>query len=123
MLADVVVSASTDAEAFGRTIVEAQAMGRPVVAADHGGARETVLNGTTGFLTPPGDVKALAEGVEAVLRMDVPTRETLAATAIAHARENFSKDLMCARELAVYREVLGIGEAVQPAPDAADPLV
>ena len=45
MLADVVVSASSDPEGFGRTIVEAQAMGRPVVATDHGGARETIVPG------------------------------------------------------------------------------
>jgi glycosyltransferase involved in cell wall biosynthesis len=43
MLADIVVNASTDPEAFGRTIIEAQAMGRIVIAADHGGARETIL--------------------------------------------------------------------------------
>ncbi|MGB0671240.1 MAG: glycosyltransferase family 4 protein, partial [Rhodospirillales bacterium] len=40
MLADVVVSASTEPEAFGRVVPEAQALGRPVVATDHGGARE-----------------------------------------------------------------------------------
>ena len=45
MLADVVVSASTDPEGFGRIIVEAQAMGRPVIATDHGGARETICTG------------------------------------------------------------------------------
>ena len=45
VLADVVVSASTDPEGFGRIIVEAQAMGRPVIATDHGGARETIIPG------------------------------------------------------------------------------
>jgi glycosyltransferase involved in cell wall biosynthesis len=55
MLADVVVSASTDPEAFGRIAVEASAMGRPVIATDHGGARETVQAGETGWLVPPGD--------------------------------------------------------------------
>ncbi|MCH8238307.1 MAG: glycosyltransferase family 4 protein, partial [Proteobacteria bacterium] len=59
MLTDVVVSASTDPEAFGRIVVEAQALGRPVVASDHGGARETVIEGETGWLFPPGDVTAL----------------------------------------------------------------
>ena len=41
-LADVVVSASTDPEGFGRVAVEAQAMGVPVVATNHGAALETV---------------------------------------------------------------------------------
>ena len=55
MLSDVVVSASTDPEGFGRVIIEAQAMGRPVVATDHGGARETIQPGVTGWLAQPSD--------------------------------------------------------------------
>jgi glycosyltransferase involved in cell wall biosynthesis len=50
-------------EEFGMTAVEAQAAGRPVVAADAGGAQETVLPGRTGVLVPPGDVGALAEAL------------------------------------------------------------
>ena len=53
-LSDVVVSASTDPEGFGRVIIEAQAMGRPVVATDHGGARETITPGVTGWLAAAG---------------------------------------------------------------------
>jgi glycosyltransferase involved in cell wall biosynthesis len=105
MLADVVVSASTDAEAFGRVAVEAQAMGRPVIASDHGGSRETVIEGVTGWLTPPRDPAALAATLAAALALDPLAREALAAEAIAHARANFSKDAMCARTLAVYDEL------------------
>jgi glycosyltransferase involved in cell wall biosynthesis len=105
MLADVVVSASTDAEAFGRVAVEAQAMGRPVIASDHGGSRETVIEGATGWLTPPRDPAALAAALAAALELDAAAREELAAMAIAHARANFSKDAMCARTLAVYDEL------------------
>ncbi|WP_309139619.1 glycosyltransferase family 4 protein [Siccirubricoccus sp. G192] len=54
LLADVVVHASTDPEAFGRTVIEAQAMARPVIAADLGAPRETVLEGETGWRVPPG---------------------------------------------------------------------
>ena len=63
MLADIVVSASTRPEGFGRVIAEAQAMGRPVIATDHGGARESVIPGETGFLVPPGDAEALARAI------------------------------------------------------------
>ena len=56
MLADVVVHASTEAEAFGRVVIEAQAMGRPVIATNLGGPSETVAHGVTGWLTNPGDV-------------------------------------------------------------------
>jgi glycosyltransferase involved in cell wall biosynthesis len=48
-------------EEFGITAVEAQAAGRPVVAAGAGGALETVVDGETGVHFPPGDVDALAE--------------------------------------------------------------
>jgi glycosyltransferase involved in cell wall biosynthesis len=47
-------------EEFGIAAVEAQACGRPVIAADAGGAQETVLEGETGWLVPPDDVDALA---------------------------------------------------------------
>lgn len=105
MLSDVVVSASTDPEAFGRVMVEAQAMGRPVIAADHGGARETVLPGETSWLTPPGDADALAAALHEALALDVEARARLAERAIAHARAHFSKEVMCTRTLAVYDEL------------------
>jgi glycosyltransferase involved in cell wall biosynthesis len=63
MAADIVICPSTDPEAFGRTAAEAQAMGRPVIAANHGGAVEVVNDGVTGWRTPPGDAKALAEAI------------------------------------------------------------
>ena len=105
MLADVVVSASTDPEAFGRVMVEAQAMGRPVIATDHGGARETVLAGPTGRLVPPGDPAALAEALVETLALAGRVREQLAPLAMAHVRADFSKEAMCASTLAVYDEL------------------
>lgn len=108
MLTDVVISASTDPEAFGRVVAEAQALGRPVIATDHGGAKETVIPGETGWLVPPGDADALAAAIEKVLALDSAQRSTLAGKAIANVRDNFSKDTMCAKTLDVYDEVLGI---------------
>ena len=108
MLTDVVVSASTEPEAFGRVLPEAQALGRPVVATDHGGARETVIPGETGWLTPPGDAGALAAAIDRVLALREPARRHLAEKAIANVRRNFSKDAMCARTLDIYNEVLPV---------------
>ena len=107
MLADVVVNCSTKPEAFGRTIVEAQAMGRVVVAADHGGARETVLDGQSGFLVPPGNAAALAAVLDAILEMPAQARIEFGQQARAHIVRSFSLPVMQTRLLNVYAELLG----------------
>jgi glycosyltransferase involved in cell wall biosynthesis len=104
--ADMVVSASTDPEAFGRVPPEAAAMGEPVIATDHGGARETVLNGETGLLVAPGDAPAMADALADLLTRP---REALAAMGEkgrAHIVRNFSLERMCAETLAVYRALI-----------------
>jgi glycosyltransferase involved in cell wall biosynthesis len=106
MLADVVVSASSDPEGFGRTIVEAQAMGRPVVATDHGGARETIVPGATGWLAPARDPAALAAAIGAALSLGPGERSLLAKRAISHIAANFTHEAMCARTIEVYEELL-----------------
>lgn len=106
MLSDIVVSASTDPEAFGRVVPEAQAMGRIVVAPNHGGATETVRDGETGFLFPSGDSAALAEILDKILDMPAEKRDALTAHAVESVRSEFSTAKMCAKTLAVYREIL-----------------
>ncbi|MFZ3234835.1 MAG: glycosyltransferase [Stellaceae bacterium] len=106
MLADVVVSASTDPEGFGRVIVEAQAMGRPVVATDHGGARETIVPGVTGWLVPPRAPAALAEAIGAALALAPAERSLLARRATEHVAAHFTREEMCAKTIAVYEELL-----------------
>lgn len=107
MCCDVVVNASTEPEAFGRTIVEGQAMGRMVIATDHGGARETILAGETGYLVPPGDAGALAAALDAALDMSQAQRAAWAARARAHVVQNYSVQAMQRRMLDVYAELLG----------------
>jgi glycosyltransferase involved in cell wall biosynthesis len=106
MLADVVVSASTDPEGFGRVIVEAQAMGRPVVATDHGGARETIVPGTTGWLVPARDPAALSDAIGVALSLGPVDRSLLAGRAISHIAAHFTRAQMCAKTIAVYEELL-----------------
>ncbi|MFN0042531.1 MAG: glycosyltransferase family 4 protein [Alphaproteobacteria bacterium] len=105
MLADVVVSASTDPEAFGRVAAEAQAMGRPVIVTDHGASRETVIEGETGLIVPPGDPGRLADAIRDSLALEAGRRAEIAAAAMAHIRARFTKDVMCRAKLALYREV------------------
>ncbi len=106
MLATVVVSASTDPEGFGRVPVEGQAMGRPVIATDHGGARETIIRGDTGWLIPPDDPDALARSIHEALSLEPTQRAILATRAMAHIARNFTKDQMVEKTLDVYAELL-----------------
>ncbi len=104
-LADVVVSASLDPEPFGRTIVEAQAMGRPVVATRHGGAAETVVEGETGWLSEPGDPNAMAAAIRNALDLPAEARERVFQASIENARQHYGWALMCERTLSVYDEL------------------
>ena len=106
LLADVVVHASTDAEAFGRVVVEAQAMARPVIASDRGGPRETVEDGVTGWLVKPGSRSDLAAKLEDVLAMTPAARQAIGLAARRAVEERYSLARMQAATLAVYREVL-----------------
>jgi glycosyltransferase involved in cell wall biosynthesis len=86
-------------EEFGIAAVEAQAAGRPVLAADAGGAQETVLPGETGVLVPPGDVDAMAEALRYTdfNRFD-PVR--IAENAARFSAERFRSELQAAVERA-----------------------
>ena len=106
LLADVVVSASVAPEAFGRVVIEAQAMARPVIASRHGGAAETIAPDSTGLLVPPGDPAALAVALDQVLAMPPAARAALGAEARAAVLARYTVAAMQAATLAVYREVL-----------------
>jgi glycosyltransferase involved in cell wall biosynthesis len=105
-LADVIISASTAPEGFGRVAVEAQAMGRPVIATDHGGSRETILDHETGWLVPPGDPDALAKAITTAIGLGPDERVAMAARARAWVGEKFDTAFMCDATLSVYEEVL-----------------
>ncbi len=107
LAADIVISTSTKPEPFGRVPVEAGAMGRPVIATDHGGARETVIGDVTGMLIPPCDASALAAALERLIALGPEGRAAMGAKAHAHMREHFSRERMCADTITLYRELLG----------------
>ena len=104
-LADVVVSSSLDPEAFGRVIVEAQAMGRPTISANHGGGSEIIIDGLTGWLFKPGDADDLSDKINKALSLNKDNRDKLAINAIKRAKLNFNNETMCAKTLQVYAEL------------------
>lgn len=107
LAADIVVSASTDPEAFGRVAAEAGAMSRPVIATDHGGARETVVPGQSGLLTAAGDAGALAAAMQELAQMDPAARAEWGAFGRRHIVDRYSLERMCADTLALYRKLIG----------------
>ena len=106
LLADVVVHASTDPEAFGRTVIEAQAMARPVIASDLGAPRETVEEAVTGWRVPPGDPDALAQVIGRVLTLPDAERAAVGARARQAVLARYTTAAMQQATLAVYRELL-----------------
>jgi glycosyltransferase involved in cell wall biosynthesis len=111
MLSDVVLSAATKPEAFGRVLAEALAMGRPVAGPAHGGALEIVDDQKTGWLYRPGNAESMAAALHAALGLDAAGRLRLADLAMQTMRERFTVERMCADTLAVYAKVLGLDGA------------
>lgn len=105
-LSTVVVSASREPEAFGRVIVEAQAMGRPVIVTSIGAYQETVIPGETAWVVPPDDPDSLAQALAQALDMPVEQRDAIGAHARAFVASRYTKTRMCADTLAVYDELL-----------------
>lgn len=109
LIADLACAPSLLPEPFGRTAVEPQAMGRPVLAADHGAARETVAPGETGWLVAPGDSQAWAKALLAAIELGPAGRAAMGEAAMARARRLYSVEAMCEATLAVYARLVGSG--------------
>jgi glycosyltransferase involved in cell wall biosynthesis len=105
-LADVVVVPSIGPEAFGRVSIEAQALGRPVVATDIGGLGETLMPAATGWLVPPDKPQELARALELALAMPDDARHRLAVRARRLVQQRFSVERTAESTIAVYRELL-----------------
>ncbi|WP_370689272.1 glycosyltransferase [Phenylobacterium sp.] len=106
LLCDLAILPTTVPESFGRTAVEPQAMGRPVIASAHGGATETVLDGKTGWLTPPGDVEAWADALALALDAGPGKLAKMGELASNRARQLYSAQAMCSATMAAYERVL-----------------
>jgi glycosyltransferase involved in cell wall biosynthesis len=107
LLADLAIAPSLEPEAFGRTAVEPQVMGRPVLASDHGATRETVAPGETGWLVKPGDAEAWADALLRACEVGAAGRQTMGLAARTRARRLYSVDAMCEATLNVYASILG----------------
>jgi glycosyltransferase involved in cell wall biosynthesis len=101
------------AETFGRTSIEAQAMGCPVIVSDIGALPETIVAAEgdsadfTGYLVPHGDVAALADRIGKTLALTPEKRAEIGKRARERVSKKFILARMQAKTLAVYDELLG----------------
>ncbi|MBI1884391.1 MAG: glycosyltransferase [Chlamydiae bacterium] len=102
---DVLVLATTTPEGFGRVIIEAQAVGVPVVATAVGGVVDVIEHGRNGWLVTPGDSESLARTLLSVLQ-DSPLTLKNIREARRRVEERFTLDLMVEKTLEVYQELL-----------------
>ncbi len=105
-VSDIIVSASIEPEAFGRVAVEAQSMGKPIIASNIGGSNETIIDEKTGFLFESGNAKSLSQKILKVLNLD----ETLLKSVGAEGRKNiiqkFNVEKMCFSTYSEYKRII-----------------
>ena len=106
LLADFAILPTTVPESFGRAAVEPQAMARPVIASNHGGVTETVVDGMTGWLVPPGEPEAWAGALARAIDVGPGKRMEMGHVGQRRARQLYSAEAMCGATLAAYEQVL-----------------
>jgi len=105
-LADIVLSCSTDPEAFGRIPVEAQAMGKVIIASNHGGHTETIINGLSGFLYSPLNSEELANLIIKTISSEIYLEDQYRIKRRQIILDKFTDLNMCKKTLEVYNKVL-----------------
>ena len=101
-----VFALTSPAEPFGLVLIEAMALGRPVVATDAGGPREIVVSGETGRLTPPDDPQAVADALsDLIARPDERLR--MGRNGRRRYEDHYTTRRMAEQTLAVYQAALG----------------
>ena len=105
-ISDVVVSSSIEPEAFGRISVEAQAMRRPILASDHGGSKETILNGKSGFLFENEKPEALAENLNKLMEMDKDKLQSIGNEGRKNILKKFDVEQMCNSTFIEYKKLI-----------------
>jgi glycosyltransferase involved in cell wall biosynthesis len=105
-IADIVLSTSIEPEAFGRTMIEAQAMKKLIIATNVGGSAETILDGVTGYLVKPNDANELADKISYCLSILTSVEYTkITNSARESVINNFSLDAMCLKTINIYENL------------------
>ena len=105
-ISDIVVSSSIEPEAFGRVSVEAQAMRRPILASDHGGSKETIIDGKSGFLFKNNNPVSLAENLNRLMEMDKDKLQSIGNEGRKNILKKFDVEQMCYSTFLEYKKLI-----------------
>jgi len=92
-------------EGLPKSLIEADAIGRPVITCNSVGCKETVIDGYNGYLIPTKNVDALVEKLD-ILLSDAALRQEMGRNSRKYAEENFSIDIVIERHLNIYKELV-----------------
>ena len=105
-IADIVVSASVEPEAFGRVAVEAQSREKPIIASNNGGSNETIIDEKTGFLFESGSAKSLSQKILKVIAMDDSSLKSIGTEGRKNIIQKFNVEKMCFSTYSEYKRIL-----------------
>ncbi len=105
-ISDIIVSASNEPEAFGRVSVEAQSMGKVILASNIGGSNETVINEKTGFLFESNNAKSLSKLILRVHNMEETSLKKIGTEGRKNVTERFNVEKMCFSTYSEYKRLL-----------------
>ena len=105
-VSDIVVSSSIEPEAFGRISVEAQAMRRPILASNHGGSKETIVNGKSGFLFDNNNPESLAENLNKLIEIGKDKLQSIGNEGRKNILKKFDVEQMCYSTFLEYKKLI-----------------
>ena len=105
-IANIVISASIEPEAFGRVVVEAQSMGKPIIASNIGGSNETIIDNKTGILFESGKAESLSKKIIEVLQLDETTLKTMGNEGRKNVIKKFNIEKMCFSTYSEYKKLI-----------------
>ena len=105
-ISDIVVSSSIEPEAFGRISVEAQSMRRPILASDHGGSKETIIEGKSGFLFKNNNPESLAENLNKLMETDKDKLQSIGNEGRKNVLRKFDVEKMCYSTFLEYKKLI-----------------
>ena len=105
-ISDIIVSASTEPEAFGRVAVEAQSMEKPIIASNIGGSNETIIDEKTGFLFEAGNAKSLSQKILKLLYLDETSLKLIGTEGRKNIIKKFNVEKMCFSTYSEYKKII-----------------